>query len=97
MSRPRRFFILAYRNYLEDARVAGGHWSRADGIAQRVAARIEAQRGAPITPEEAETLRLQARELAGDNDTHFAIERRRFFYIDESGERPALRLHHRGL
>ena len=79
-------FVLAYRNYLERQGSPDAIASRADGIAQRVAARIEAQRGAPVSPEEVEALCRQAQTLVANHDDHFAIERRRFFYIDEFPE-----------
>ena len=75
--------MLAYRNYLEIQGSPEAIASRADGIAQRVAARIEAQRGAPVSSEEVEALRRQAQTLVASHDAHFAVERRRFFYIDE--------------
>ena len=76
-------FMLAYRNYLETQGSPETITSRVDGIAYRVAARIEAQRGAPVSPEEVEALHRQAQTLVANHDAHFAIERRRFFYIDE--------------
>ena len=79
-------FMLAYRRYLETQGTPEAVASRADGIAQRVAARIEARRGGPVSPEEVEALRRQAQALVANHDAHFAIERRRFFYIDEFPE-----------
>jgi hypothetical protein len=81
-------FMLAYRSYLETQSSPEAVASRADGIAQRVAARIEAHRGVPVSPDEVEALRRQAQTLIAKHDAydHFAIERRRFFYIDEFPE-----------
>jgi hypothetical protein len=79
-------FMIAYRNYLEIQGSPEAIASRADGLAQRVAARIEAQCGAPVAPEEVEALRRQAQTLVRNHDAHFAVERRRFFYIDEFPE-----------
>jgi hypothetical protein len=54
-------------------------------MAQRIAARIQAREGAPLPPERVEALRrhLQTDLTNYDFHVHFAIERRRFFFIDE--------------
>ena len=79
-------FMIAYQNYLETQGSPEALASQGDRIAQRVVARIEAQRGAPVSPEEVEALRRQAQTLAVNHDAHFARERQRFFYIDEFPE-----------
>jgi hypothetical protein len=79
-------FMLAYQDYLETQGSPAAIASRADGIAKRVAARIEAQRSASVSPEEIDALRRQALALVANHDAHFAAERRRFFYIDEFPE-----------
>jgi len=81
-------FKLAYRGYLEKEGSPHGIASRANRMAHRFAARIEAQRDVPVSTKDIEALSRHLQTLLADYDArfHFDIERRRFFYIDEFPE-----------
>lgn len=82
-------FMLAFQDYMEGDGSPEGATVRADEFATRRAARIAVERCVPVPPKEVEQWRLDARAFLENHDLRFAMERRKFFYIEEFPENDA--------
>jgi hypothetical protein len=82
---------LAFKMAFQDYMVHGegspqGATIRAEAFATRRAAKVTAQRGAPVPGAEVAEWRERARAFLLNHEARFDLEWRKFFYIDEFPE-----------
>jgi hypothetical protein len=79
-------FKMAFQGYMRGEGSPEGATVRADAFANRRAARVAAQRGAPVLAEEVAEWRDRTRAFLLNHEARFDLEWRKFFYIDEFPE-----------
>jgi len=79
-------FKLAFQSYMRGEGSPEGAAVRADAFATRRAARVGAQRGAPVGADEIVEWRERTRAFLLNHEARFDLEWRKFFYIDEFPE-----------